>query len=655
MENLDKSLILSENDIEKSVVSKTQGTAEDIAPNDENIDFVSENETAHIENINNTDAENIPVYNSTENSAGENQISVDLESLNSESIENHKFQESENKIAESISVEECENEKNGENEKNNKSEGNTTEMYKDLGVDEEIAQLLNKIPDEDISPEEIIDILEKEVLEEKETDEAPDIPEIIVTENIDDSQELADEVGVSGIFDSYGREILEPVFENRLRMSRNGVKLAYSKIKNTILAYKDMKQRFARDYETFRHGEKLLFKIELGENSVFLYCALDAENLDKEKYGFTAAKGNEYKDTPVKLIVKREKEKKQGTLSSIEKALALIELVMGNEKIEKRTVYVPVAYAERYPLNPFAVLRGKENNEPVEGCYDGEEYEPIDDEISRNIIIELMGKDHSIEDKTGRERLEAMRQQATTIKGAIAMTEPIVYFYDCAVNNDNTPAYINVQQVLNDKFMGKIIPQQFFAIAESSERITELNLLTLKQVVEDCNANPKIPFVTKISTKLIAKKTGFNKLLKAIEIENKNLILAFDCSLLEALGQISLDALNALKQKDVRIMIDDTENAGLKVLTEYPIDYLRFDSRYYQEDNKATVAHLDMLTGYAKIQGIMATSNYVDNTKMARFLQTHGIEQIQGPVVCEPKRLVNTAIRNLKKLPTFSR
>lgn len=526
-------------------------------------------------------------------------------------------------------------------------------------IDTTMEEAVEILPERTFSEEELatleaqIDALEKIASEDKPTDSAPATPEIAVVDNTEDSQELADEVGISDIFDAYGREILEPVFENRLRMSKNGVKLAYSKLKNTILSYRDIKQKFVSHYETFKYEEKLLFRMEIGEDSVFLFCAKETEALDKEVFFHVQARGAEYKETPTKLTVKREKEKE--TVSSLERALTLIDKIMTDEGIPKLKVYAPTAYAQRYPLNPTAVLRGKETREPDEGCYNSEEYEPIDGEITMNIIKELMGPNHSIEDKKGKARLDAMRQQATTIKGAVAMAEPIVYFYDSAVNSDNTHAYINVQQVLNDKFMGKIIPQQFFAVAENSERVIELNLLALKQIVSDCNENPKYLFVTRISSRMLVKKTSFEKLLKAVVTDNQNLILAFDSALLEVLGQTGLDALNALKQHDVKIMIDGTENAGLKILTEYPFDYLRFDARYYKENEKATVSHLDMLTGYAKVQGIMTTSDYVDNTKMARFLQTHGIEQIQGPVVCEPKRMIYSAVKEVKKLPTFKK
>jgi EAL domain-containing protein (putative c-di-GMP-specific phosphodiesterase class I) len=162
-------------------------------------------------------------------------------------------------------------------------------------------------------------------------------------------------------------------------------------------------------------------------------------------------------------------------------------------------------------------------------------------------------------------------------------------------------------------------------------------------------------FATKVSARLLGKKTTLDRLLKTVRTDNHNLILAFDSALLEAMGEVGLEGVTALKQNDIKIMIDGTENSGLKILTEYPITYLRFDARYYKENVKSTVSHLDMLTGYCKVQGIITTTEYVENTKVARFFQTHGVDLIQGPAVCEPKRTIYNAVKGIKKLPTFRR
>lgn len=441
--------------------------------------------------------------------------------------------------------------------------------------------------------------------------------------NDEDTADLADEIGVSGIYDAYGREIIPDVFENRLRLSKNSVKLAYSKLKNTILSYFNVKRSYVGKAEKFEFNGKLMFRFTVENDALVLtYDGNHRISVKKEKGG-----------------------------ESIKKAIEIVNEKMTEAKAKKIPSYAATAYAERYPFNPDAVLRGHEDEAPVEGAFASKEYDPIEGELTKDIVEELMGEDFDLEAFKGRERLEAMRQQATTIKGAVALTEPIVYFYNAARDNENNIGYVTVQQVLNDKFLGKILPQQFFAIAEGSDRIETLNLLSIEQTAKDCDENPTLTFVTQASARLLLKDKILARLIKTAATENKNLALAFDCALLDAMGDKGLAALREVAASGVKIMIDNTENAGLRVLTEYPIDFLRFDARYYKEEDERKAAHLDMILGYAKVQGINTSALYVNTLKEAKFLLAHGVRNIEGDVVAAPVRMIHNAVKEAKKLP----
>ena len=196
-----------------------------------------------------------------------------------------------------------------------------------------------------------------------------------------------------------------------------------------------------------------------------------------------------------------------------------------------------------------------------------------------------------------------------------------------------------------------MLPQQFFAVAEGSERIETLNLLSVKQAATDCDSNPDTLFVTQASARLLIKDDVLKRLIKNAKTENGNLILSFDCALLEALGERGLTGIRQLAENNIKIMIDNTENAGLKVLTEYNIDYLRFDARYYKEEDVKKTAHLDMVVGYAKVQGINTSALYVHSVKEAKYFLSHGLENIEGDLVGTPVRIIHNAIKGAKKLP----
>ena len=433
-------------------------------------------------------------------------------------------------------------------------------------------------------------------------------------------------------------------------MSINDIKLAYSKLKNTILSYKQMTQRFEGDHELFRFDTKLLFKFEIKGHALVFYVYTE-ETPDPEIYHYDVLLDEDNKQIAIIFRVETITEELYGKLTPFDKVVGYIDKVMESLNNPKRTVYVPVAYAERYLVNPQAVLRGKEKIAPIDGQYDFEEYDPIMGELVRNIIDELLGKDFDVNKKKGKEHLEALRLQSETIKDAVAITEPIVYFYDAALNADSSCAFINVQQVLNDKFLGKMLPQQYTAIAENSDKIEDLNFFTLNEVLQNCIDNEKLRFVFALSCKILAKKKSLDKLTKLIAKAPGNLIIALNCSMLEALGKVGLDGINAIHNAGAEVMLDGIENVSLKLLTEYPIEYLRFDARYFPESEQKRATFLDMIVGYANVQAIPTIAMYVDTIKEVQFFLQHNVGIIQGYAACEPKRQIHAAVKGAKKLP----
>lgn len=466
--------------------------------------------------------------------------------------------------------------------------------------------------------------------------------------NLFDTQEGADEVGISGEYDDYGREILTDVFENRLRMSTNGIKLAYSKVKNAFLSHKNAKQRYEGTGERFTLEKERLMLVEINGESLYFY--LKAEPKVVEEYcPYTEPTGKAHAEYDACVTIKRGKPTKR--TAELSKVIELVERIIADKGGVKRKVYVPIPYAERYPVNPEAVLKGNENEAPIDGQYDGEEYDPIDNELTRNIIIDLMGEEFDLEKKKGYQKLEALRQQAETIRGAVALTEPVVYFYGCGLNTDSTINYLFVNQVLNDKFLGKLLPPQYVAIAENSERIEELNLIAVQEILEQIAEYPKYQFALPISCRTFARKGSHVKLTKMLGEGVDRLIFVIDANMLLSIGKLGLEGIDELRKLGVKIMIDYSVDTGVHMLTDYAIDYLRIDARYYKESDLRRTALLDMLVGYAKVQGIPVVASGVEDTKQAKYFLTHGVDIVEGFATGEPKRTVVSATKEYKKLP----
>ena len=444
--------------------------------------------------------------------------------------------------------------------------------------------------------------------------------------------------------------ILPLTLDNKIHQSTNTIKLLYSKLKNEILSYKSVKSEMNVKNENFKVQKKIIARMTVVGDSVRLYLALDPKDYSAKKYKHRDASDQQgYEGTLLMMKITGETER--------ELAVNLISEMMGKLSLERNKRYAYVPYAEKYPYIKNGVFKGDEDKPRVK--HEGEEYADIYGELTEHLRSQMgatdawgVPKGYSAEDGlSARDLLEIQRSKAKTINAGVALATPIVYFYDAAINEAGEVQYLNVQQVLNDKFLGKMIPQEYFAIAESSSRIEELNFIALENLVKDCNENPTIRFAIKISCRLLLKQETLTKLVEKMKTENGNLILAFDCAMLEAVGFVGISAINTLKSQGALIMIDNAESASMRVLTEYDFDYLRLDARYYNGDSSKRLAHLDMITGYAKVEGITTTSINTEHKEEARILLDHGVQVIQGDAVARPMRLINLALTNIKPVP----
>ncbi|MCR4726786.1 MAG: EAL domain-containing protein [Clostridia bacterium] len=444
--------------------------------------------------------------------------------------------------------------------------------------------------------------------------------------------------------------VLPLTLENKIHQCPNTIKILYSKIKNELLSYKTVKSEMTVKNDNFKSGKKLIARITIVAEIVRLYLALDPKKYPTRKYKHKDASDQiGYEGTKLLLKIENEKER--------DAAVKLITELMKENGLERNKRYAYVPFAEKYPYIKNAVFKGEEDKPFVKR--EGEEYADVYGELTEH-LREQMGatdawgvpKGYKPDDGlTARDLLELQRSKAKTLNAGVALATPIVFFYDAAINEEGVVQYLNVYQVLNDKFLGKMIPQEYFAIAEGSSRIEELNYIALDNVVKDCNENPDIRFAVKISCRLLLKQETLTKLVDKMQTEHKNLILAFDCAMLEAVGYVGISAINTLKTQGALIMIDNAESASMRVLTEYEFDYLRLDARYYSGDSSKRLSHLDMITGYADVQNIVTTSINCEHKEEARILLDHGVKVIQGDAVARPMRIINLALTNIKPVP----
>lgn len=241
--------------------------------------------------------------------------------------------------------------------------------------------------------------------------------------------------------------------------------------------------------------------------------------------------------------------------------------------------------------------------------------------------------------------LFARRYKAKSINAAVAQTNPIIYFYNAILNKKGEASLLNVYQVLQDRFLGKLIPQLWMAVAEASDRVLDLNLANLLEQKKICEEFPDFEFIITMSTRFFTKPAVLQKLLDAIDKPIPNLVMAFDCVSLQNLGTAAKTGLGQLKAKGVKVVLDNTEKVSMTTLSELDFDYIRLDSRYYELGNFKSEGFLRLLTGFAKELGIPTIATFCDDADMVEYMLYMGVDMVQGNAVSRPMRTVPNAVK----------
>lgn len=231
-------------------------------------------------------------------------------------------------------------------------------------------------------------------------------------------------------------------------------------------------------------------------------------------------------------------------------------------------------------------------------------------------------------------------------KREIAVKYPFSYYYNCSKDVSNKIVYCNVCQCLNDRDLGTILQNQYFAIAEQSERILFLNELLIKQAIKDCKLYPNIKFVVQISPKFLESKDYYKKLINLLNNSPNNLILSFDARPLVISGDIGKRNLEDLVDRfNLEVMLDQIETERMTMLFEYPINYIRLDMRYYLEKNESKKIFINILSEFCKKKKITLCAKYVDTKDERSWIFANGVRYIEGLVIQNIKFNLKNALR----------
>ncbi len=176
------------------------------------------------------------------------------------------------------------------------------------------------------------------------------VEEAPATETSDEEND--DEDGEIFILDENGNKVGVRVSRsftaNIIQSDPETVKAYYGELKNHILSYKNVKSRMAWRYETFKKGRYQLFRMKIRGKTVCLYCALDPNEFDPNKYFHEASDAKMFENVPMLVKIRSDR--------GLKKAKELIDITMDKFEMKPDPKAETVDYNAAHPYETTEAL-----------------------------------------------------------------------------------------------------------------------------------------------------------------------------------------------------------------------------------------------------------------------------------------------------------
>ena len=203
---------------------------------------------------------------------------------------------------------------------------------------------------------------EQEIITVTAVDETPEVVEAPVEETpavVEEApaaettdEDSDDEDGEVFIVDENGNKVGVRVSRsftaNIIQSDPETVKAYYGELKNYILSYKNVKARMAWRYETFKKGRYQLFRMKIRGKTVCLYCALDPNEFDPNKYFHEASDAKMFENVPMLVKIRSDR--------GLKKAKELIDITMDKFEMKPDPKAVTVDYNAEHPYETTEAL-----------------------------------------------------------------------------------------------------------------------------------------------------------------------------------------------------------------------------------------------------------------------------------------------------------
>jgi len=217
------------------------------------------------------------------------------------------------------------------------------------------------------------------------------------------------------------------------------------------------------------------------------------------------------------------------------------------------------------------------------------------------------------------------------------------------LRNADTAMYRGKRKGWEDEELGMVSPEEFVPLAEESGLIVEIGDWVLDTALNDVkkwrNHTEQDDFYVAIN--LSSRQFRGKDIVKKISDSLKRHDLSGSCIELEITERLLMKdvphvvgILNQFKDMGVRLSIDDfgTGYSSLSYLKRFPFDVLKIDKSFIDdiEDDPDDKALCDAIIAMAHSLGLSIIGEGVENKQQFEYLDTRGVEIIQGYYVSAP-------------------
>ena len=232
--------------------------------------------------------------------------------------------------------------------------------------------------------------------------------------------------------------------------------------------------------------------------------------------------------------------------------------------------------------------------------------------------------------------------------------KPIDIFFRGVVDakaKNKKVCFVDAFQVLNDRYLGRMNVCNYFAIAENSVRVNELNIIALEELKNYdlvMRENFFIPentvYCIPISTRFLETEKDFGVLVDTLK-DNKYkkgaLIISFYANSLVRLDEEGRKRYNYIRRLGYKTAIAgfNEDYNSLDVFGEFNFDYLRCEARYFDATLRKK-AVLNMLVKYCAANDIGLVMEGVDAPAQYSRFKREGVKYLTGRAVSKLSRWV---------------